>query len=408
MSEKYNKYSESLYLCGCNGAGKKPAPKPKNCCEGLKSHNNTIEVLIRQLKREVAELMKTTTAKLLCQDKKIAQIETYIKNNLSNYIRNLIDSMKLSGELDEIIGSVIDDAIAEMDEAIESIDKSIQDLQEDIQDNKDQIEDLQTNKLDFEDFEDFEINSKFKNIKITHEYYNGTEIYITELKNVTNFACLPTNGNPIADTETGKKSIMELAQSNNNYDVFINCGMNGAYIFDGIINETHRLDCPYYCGFDANNNMSFYNGLASEIDPSDLLSQGIINLFPGFTPIIVNHEIFNLSNVTDLADDNEIAQKFADSIDVKHPRQIIAQDDDNNFTIFSVMGRFNNCSGLSYPEMQSYFLNKNYKNVFNCDGGGSTQTINNKNYVFYPSLELDTNIDRKVPSALAFKLEEVE
>lgn len=408
MSEKYNKYSQSLYLCGCKGAEKKPAPQPKNCCEGLKSKNNTIEILIRQLKREVAELMQTTRAKLLCQDKKIAQVETYIKNNLSNYLRELIDSMELSGELDEIIKSVITDTLIDIEADVETLKAEVTQLKSNTTANSVNIDKLQNEKTNFTKYEDFEINSKFKNIEIEHEYYEGTEIYITKLKNVKAFACMPTNGDPAEDTETGKKSIMELAQSNNKYDVYTNCGMNGTYIFNGIINTTHRLDCPMYCGFDENNNMSFYNGLADTIDPVDLLSQGIINLFPGFTPIIVGHELFDLTEITDLASTNEIAQKFADSINVKHPRQLIAQDDDNNFTIFSVMGRYNNCSGLNYPEMQAYFQNKNYKNVFNCDGGGSTQTIYNKNYVFYPSLELDTNIDRKVPSALGFQLEEVE
>lgn len=43
-----------------------------NCVEGCKipSTPNDIKVLICQLKREVAELMKTTNATLLCHDRK--------------------------------------------------------------------------------------------------------------------------------------------------------------------------------------------------------------------------------------------------------------------------------------------------------------------------------------------------
>lgn len=106
--ENYNKYHESLDIdCGC---GEPPKPKKSsNCCGGinLSSHDNEIEVLIRQLKREVKELLQTTQAKLLCQDKKIAETMVYIKNNLSNAIRDLLDSMLTSGELDEIIESII-------------------------------------------------------------------------------------------------------------------------------------------------------------------------------------------------------------------------------------------------------------------------------------------------------------
>lgn len=122
--EKYNKYHESLDIdCGCN----KPKPKPKinnDCCCGginLPSHDNEIDVLIRQLKREVKELMKTTQAKLLCQDKKIAETMVYIKNNLSNAIRNLLDSMLESGEIEEMLKSIILDNVNTLQNEIDEL-----------------------------------------------------------------------------------------------------------------------------------------------------------------------------------------------------------------------------------------------------------------------------------------------
>lgn len=408
--ESYNKYRESLDIdCKCNNVKSIP-PQNNSCCGGvdMQSKDNTIEVLIKQLQREVKELMDTTQAKLLCQDKQIAECCTYIKNNLSNYIRDLIDSMEVSGELDEIIKSVINDTLIQMESDVTELKSDVTQIKSDILKDRQDIKELQNTKLDFEKYEDFEIDSKFKNIEISHEYYNDALIYITKIKNIDKLSVLPTNGDVTANINDNKKSIMNYAKANNNYDVYMNCGMNGAYIFDGIINELSRLDCPCYCGFDSNNEMKFYNGLAEEVNPYNLLSAGIKNLFPGFTPIIVNHKLYDLTEVTNLSDTNEIARKFRDGLDVKHPRQILAQDDENNFIIFSVMGRFNNCIGLSYYEMQAYFQNKNYKNVFNCDGGGSMQTVYNKNYIFYPSQELDTNIDREVPSTIGFKIKGVE
>ena len=82
----------------------------KNICEegcSLPSSSNEIEILIRQLKREVSKLINETEAKLLLHDGKIAEMCKYIKNNLSNSIRELLDSMVVSGELDEIILSTI-------------------------------------------------------------------------------------------------------------------------------------------------------------------------------------------------------------------------------------------------------------------------------------------------------------
>jgi len=74
-------------------------------CEtcNLDTSSNEIEVLIRQLRREVLELMESTTARLLLQDSKIADTCVYIKENLSNEIRELLDTMQFTGELDSII-----------------------------------------------------------------------------------------------------------------------------------------------------------------------------------------------------------------------------------------------------------------------------------------------------------------
>lgn len=115
----YNKYHESLRIDCCKD---KPKVRYTNCCPPhLPSHDNELEVLIRQLKREVKELMKSTEARLLCQNKKIDETMVYIKNNLSNAIRNLLDTMLSSGELEEIITSTILDEIAEMQEYFEEL-----------------------------------------------------------------------------------------------------------------------------------------------------------------------------------------------------------------------------------------------------------------------------------------------
>ena len=86
--EEYNKYRESLDIdCNCNNI-KSPSPQNNSCYGGvdMQSEDNTIEILIKQLQREVQELMETTQAKLLCQDKQIAECCTYIKNNLLNLL----------------------------------------------------------------------------------------------------------------------------------------------------------------------------------------------------------------------------------------------------------------------------------------------------------------------------------
>ena len=403
--ENYNKYIESLEIECCNKKTTK-SKSSNNCCggESLPSYNNELEVLVRQLKREVKKLIQTTEAQLLCQNKKIDETMIYIKNNLSNAIRNLLDAMIESGQLDDIIKEVID-------ESIELLEGQVKDLNDEMTNVKSQVSTLNSNiikKIEFQEYEDSEINSKFQNIDISTEYANNSIIYITKLKNIEKLSCLPTNGNPTGNIQDNRIDIMSYAKAHNNYDVYMNSGMNGMQIFDGVLNETTRLDCPYYCGFTANNDMKFYNGLTTEVTYADLVSDGIVNLFSGFAPIISNHQLVDYSDIEALYGTNSIATAFVDSWEVKHPRQLIGQDDDNNFYIFSIMGRFNNSQGFNYPEMQSYFLAKGLKNVFSCDGGGSMQTVCNKEYVFYPSQELDTNVDRIVPTCIGFKLKEVE
>lgn len=86
----------------------------KCCNEGCSlpsTGSNEYEIALDQLKKEVKKLMETTTARLLCQDKKIADTCVYIKDNLSNAIRELLDNMLSSGELDDIITDVINDTI---------------------------------------------------------------------------------------------------------------------------------------------------------------------------------------------------------------------------------------------------------------------------------------------------------
>lgn len=139
--EKYNKYGESLYFdCGCDD-NKQPKNIDNCSCGGinLPSHDNELEVLVRQLKREVKKLMQTTEAKLLCQDKKIAETMVYIKNNLSNALRNLLDSMVESGELEDIIIGIITDNVSTMQSQIDSLNSMVSSLSNTVSENTNDI-----------------------------------------------------------------------------------------------------------------------------------------------------------------------------------------------------------------------------------------------------------------------------
>ena len=84
-----------------------------SCDDGcsLPSSSNELAILVGQLQREVKKLIKNTEAKLLLHDKKIAETCVYIKNNLSNELRILFDSMIMSGEIDQIILNIFQSEI---------------------------------------------------------------------------------------------------------------------------------------------------------------------------------------------------------------------------------------------------------------------------------------------------------
>ena len=90
------------------------------CAEGssLPSAPNEIEIVLRQILNEVEELIDSTEAKLLSQNGKIAELVVYIKNNLSNSIRDLVDTMKATGELDNIITSAISNKMAFLEDTV--------------------------------------------------------------------------------------------------------------------------------------------------------------------------------------------------------------------------------------------------------------------------------------------------
>lgn len=373
-----------------------------NCCGGisLPSCNNELEILVRQLQREVNKLITSTEARLLCQSKKIDETMVYIKNNLSNALRELLDSMLESGEIEQIITEAISNAISLLEIEVEE-------LNEKVDANTEDINDIKTNSIKFTEYQDSNIDSTFQNIEISHDYASDSIIYITKLRNVKKLSCLPTNGQPNANINNGRISVVDYAKLHDNYKVYINAGMSGINIFDGVVNETTRLDCIGYFGFTADNEMKWYDGINNTITANDLVNDGIVNCIPAFTPIILNGSIYDYTIITNQSGSSEIASKFADTVNDKHPRQLIANDSEGNFYIFSIFGRITGSEGMSYDEMIVYFRDKGFLNVFNLDGGGSTQTVINGESLIYPPQDFALGY-RIVPTVIGFQLEEVE
>ena len=261
--------------------------------------------------------------------------------------------------------------------------------------------------ISFNEVNETTVDSTFQNIDIMHDYYADSLIYIVKLKNIDKLSCLPTNGNVSSDIFEGRTSAFTYAQNHDEYKIYMNCGFSGMHIFDGVVNDLSPLHSAYYCGFTEDNEMKFYFALNEEITGADLIADGVINCFPGASPIIVNGELYDTNEILNLAETKSIARDFRDYLMLRHPRQLIADDYDGNFYIITIFGRMIFNVGLTYEEMFEYFEDKGYRNVFNCDGGGSAQTIINKESLTYPAQDIGYDY-RIIPSVLGIKLKGAE
>ena len=85
----------------------------RNCCKEninvLKENDNLLEIKLNDLILQVKKLINDTNCKMLIQDNKIAECVLYVKDNLDNSLRSLLDNLESSGKLDEMIVNVITD-----------------------------------------------------------------------------------------------------------------------------------------------------------------------------------------------------------------------------------------------------------------------------------------------------------
>lgn len=77
-----------------------------NFCD-LFSDDNENDLIHKDLKEQMRILLNTTTAKILMFEGKLSELCKYIKDNLSNTLRELIHDMEFSGELTELISKQV-------------------------------------------------------------------------------------------------------------------------------------------------------------------------------------------------------------------------------------------------------------------------------------------------------------
>lgn len=101
----------------------------KYFCENEYHHPHCDDALhIARLEKELDELAKNTEYQLLLHDGKISELYVYIKENLSNELRTLVDSMILSGEIEELIRTTMTNLQPQIDNINQNVCKLVNDM----------------------------------------------------------------------------------------------------------------------------------------------------------------------------------------------------------------------------------------------------------------------------------------
>lgn len=134
----------------------------------------------------------------------------------------------------------------------------------------------------------------------------------------------------------------------------------GIQIVDGQIVQEIAAN-RYVLGIKGDNELVVFNPKTSG---SQMLQEGIVNALTAFIPLIVDHQNVPDSLLTIVRNLNE-----------KHPRQIIAQFDNNDILFLSCGGRGFDGAGMTSKDLMRVLQGLKVKFAFMLDGGGSTSLV---------------------------------
>lgn len=303
----------------------------------MKCHNHEMpvglpgstDVLIKQLHREVEKMAEEFTTELLQQNSKIADTYHYLKENLDRYIRELIDSMEVSGELAEIITEV---AFADLLDKIEK-------------------RNLYYDGITSETLYDSTSKTTYHVTKIPAYDSDGVRIMLQ---------LGVANDSP---TASGLESTLVFAARKNAtvcfnagiYDVNTNIPV-GSVIKDGVVlyRGTPTEDKYQFLGIRGDGSIKVYPRTTT---PEAMIDDGVVNATCIFGKLMENGV---LSPQTD---------------DRLEPRQSIGVDRSGNIIIITCEGRTSENAGMSYADMgRLHYVHGSY-NAYSLDGGGSCSTV---------------------------------
>lgn len=304
----------------------------------MRSQDNTIQLILAELKREMKILKTDTTARLLIQDGKIAETCVYIKENLSNYLRDMFSTMEHTEEIDKLI---IDTISNELNSLVRA-----------------EFMGENTSDLDVKIFECVDI-------KVVRD--NGISYIVVrikkDLKPFVNFTN-GTNSNPYDD----KKNVIDYMKGTNK-PVAINAGLRGVTVKDGVSHieaNTNENEGFYILCFSPDGTMK---ALPRTATATEIISLGYRDAINIWSPIIEKGVFFD----EHILDSNH--EDYDYIFNQRHPRQVIGVLSNGDYIIITVDGRMIGEKGATFSDLKRIVQELGCVSAYNLDGGASTQTV---------------------------------
>lgn len=326
-----------------------------NCIfDSINVESNENSLLLKNIQSEIVELMKDNEAQQLIYNQKFAELYNYLKDNLSNSIREQINTMINTGELDEIITNAINFEIGYRNDR-----------------------EVYFNGVTSQKIWDSESNTYYYVTKIPRKDDEG---------NVISLKLGIANDD---ETFSSLESTMDFAHRNN-ATVCVNAGVYdvdtfkpvGFLIKDGIILHNSETDDVKfgYLGITRDSQYRYYE---ENTPASRMITDGCVDVVCIFNSLIKN------GNPTPQTDDR------------REPRQSIGFTVDNDIIVITCDGRDDISDGMSYTDLVRLHAMYNSYNAVILDGGGSASTVvrgvkQNENIDYL-------TVDRKVSSFLYVK-----
>lgn len=295
------------------------------------SCNSASNELLIQLKREVEKLITDTTSKLLIHDNKIYELHNYIKNNLNESLRKLLDDMKISGEMSEIVTDTI-----------------LYDIIDRIEKTNIYYDGINTSKI---------LDNPSKT------YYYLTTIPRTDSKG----SVIPLKMGIANDDTTFSALESTLKHAwRKNATICINCGVFNvdtdkpiaSIIYEGtIINRDIPTVTPEKYQYFAITRDNEYRVYPIGTTPEAMINDGVYYACCIFQSLILNGVPVTQ---TDLR---------------VEPRQSIGFKANGDVVIISCDGRSSESLGMSYDDLARIHALNGSVNAYILDGGGSTATV---------------------------------